>query len=184
LPPRRVHNAALFNHPQAAPLTWPAGLARDDERKLISVPILRTEQEQDPAGIRTAARELITAVEDQLADLRGSNDPTTRDFIDFLETLAVGLNRLAEALDQALGAAPDQQQVFLGTAGKIAEQLKIGLLEFVEGHRATIAGYAIKIGLVGAGFNLLCTMGLGAEAAALASGLLGYKLPTEPKAKN
>jgi hypothetical protein len=136
--------------------------------------------EPDLAGICAAAREFVTAIEDQLVDLRGHNDPPTRDLIDFLEALAVGLKEIADALDQILGAPPDQQRLFLGTAGKIVDQL----IGYIEAHRTAIAGYTVKVGLVCAGYNFLHAMGLGDWAAALASGLLGYKLPTEPKAKN
>ena len=48
--------------------------------------------------------------------------------------------------------------MFLGEAGKVAQHLKTGVYEYLEQHRADIAGYSIKVGLVSAaaGFLHLC----------------------------
>jgi hypothetical protein len=120
---------------------------------------------QSPEEIRDAARALTEAIQDQIERLRSRNDDDTRDFIDFLEMLARGLSQLADALDQALAATPDQQPIFLGTAGKIAEQLKIGLFEYLEKDRAKIAGRSITIGLAVAGGWFLHKCGVDAAVA-------------------
>jgi hypothetical protein len=102
-----------------------------------------------PAEIRDAARALAQAVRGQIAELREARRNDTAGLIDFLEMIARELDRLAEALDRAIGSV-DQQGIFLGEAKKIADQLKTGLHEYLEQHRADIVGYSIKISLISA----------------------------------
>jgi hypothetical protein len=107
-----------------------------------------------PAEIRDAAHVLAQTVKEQITELRAArhNDTESADFIDFLEMIARELDRLVDALDRAIAAkgSADQQQMFLGEAGKIANHLKAGFYEYLEQHRADIAGHSIKVGLVSA----------------------------------
>jgi hypothetical protein len=68
------------------------------------------------------------------------------------------LDGLVGALDHVVGSSADQQPIFLGEAKWIADQLKTGVHEYLEKHRADIAGLDIKLGLVSAagGFLYLC----------------------------
>ena len=118
------------------------GYARDRSERQLS---------DNPVEIRDAARALAQAVKDQIAELKEPrlNDTKTADFIDFLEMIARELDKLVDALDRAI-ASVDQQGIFLGEAKKIADQLKTGFYEYLEQHRADIAGYSIKISLVSA----------------------------------
>ena len=118
-----------------------------------------------PAEIRDAARTLAQAVKDQIAELREArrNDTDTGKFTEFLEMIARELDKLVDALDHAIqeGAKGSADQgMFLGEAKKIADQLKTGFYEWLEQHRANIAGYSIKIGLVGAAAMFLHTCGI------------------------
>jgi hypothetical protein len=110
-------------------------------------PTMLQRVEQDPVAIRNAARDLVTAINEQIAQLAPRNDPDTRDFIDFLTWVVGQLNALITALDQLIAAAPEQQPMFLGGVGKVVEQLKIGTFEYLEPHRAAIMGRAFNFGL-------------------------------------
>jgi hypothetical protein len=88
---------------------------------------------------RRAAQALLEATQTAIAKLRDkrSNDPDTGELIDFLDWLAMGLTTLVENLDRAI-AEPASEPMFLGTAGEIAHQLKLGLMEAMEKNRARI----------------------------------------------
>ncbi len=88
---------------------------------------------------RRAAQALLEATQAAIAELRDKrlNDPDTGEMIDFLDWLAMGLSELVENLDRAI-ADPASEPMFLGTAGEIARQLKLGLMEAVEKNRVRI----------------------------------------------
>jgi hypothetical protein len=111
-----------------------------------------------PAEIRDAARALAQAVKDQIAKMKEARRNDVGDFINFLEWVAQELDRLVDALDRAIKDPDDQQPIFLGEAGKIANHLKTGLYEYLEQHRADISGHMITGGLViaAAGFLHAC----------------------------
>ena len=97
--------------------------------------------------------------------------------------IARELDKLVDALDHAIqeGAKGSADQgMFLGEAKKIADQLKTGFYEWLEQHRANIAGYSIKIGLVGAAAMFLHTCGIDATIAGLAS-ILNASFPGKSK---
>jgi hypothetical protein len=104
---------------------------------------------EHPVEIRDAARALAQAVRDQITELAAArrNDTETADFIEFLEMVARELDRLVDALDRAIKGSADQQPMFLGEAGKIADQLKTAFDEALP----SIAQFSIKIGVVAAG---------------------------------
>jgi len=101
----------------------------------------------NPIGNRDIAHSLFDATQAQLSELKeaGSNDPETRDLIDFLAWLAEGLERLTQNLSLAI-SQPDQEPMFNGLAGQIAYQLKTGLLEAVEKKRVRIWEYGGAVG--------------------------------------
>lgn len=108
---------------------------------------------------------------------RGARLTIHNDFVAFLEMIADGLSKLADALDLALGddATKPVEPMFLGTAGKIVEKLKSGLFEYLDKEGANLAGFSIKIGLVAAGYKFLHACGVEGDVAAIVSGILGLK---------
>lgn len=98
---------------------------------------------------RAIAHGLLQVTQAKIAELREArlNDPETASLIKLLEWLAKGLTQLVENLDRAI--AQPSEPMFLGTAGEIARNLKLGLLEAVEKHR-------IKVWEVGAAVGVAC----------------------------
>jgi hypothetical protein len=158
--PRRVSNAVIFAE---SGLYNTVGRPLGAPYRLPTVDTVTARLHQNPAAIRDGVRELVAAVRDQIEALRERNDPATRDFIDFLEFVAKKLGEIAEAIDTALSAPPDKQQMFFGTAGQLVEQLKIGLIEYVEKHRTEIAGYSFKGVFAITALKVLALAGFDAE---------------------
>ncbi len=133
-----------------------------------------------PANIRDAARALVKEIRDQVEQLQGSkaNDEEGlakhNEFVAFLERIAAGLAELADALDEAVRAGPNgpPEPIFLGKAARIAEQLNLGLMVWLEANRANVAGCTLRIGLIGAGYLFLNACGLSGNIAAIVSGLV------------
>jgi hypothetical protein len=133
-----------------------------------------------PADIRDAARALVKEIRDQVEQLKNSkpNDEEGlakhNEFVEFLERIAAGLAELADALDQAVNASLDgpPEPIFLGKAARIAEQLNLGMMEWLEANRANVAGCTLRIGLIGAGYLFLNACGLSGNIAAIVSGLV------------
>jgi hypothetical protein len=142
--------------------------------------VLKRSLSERPADIRDAARALVKEIRDQVEHLQGSkpNDEEGlakhNEFVAFLERIAAGLAELADALDQAVSASPGgpPEPMFLGKAARIAEQLNIGMMEWLEANRANVAGCTLRIGLIGAGFLFLNACGLDGSIAAIVSGLV------------
>jgi hypothetical protein len=84
------------------------------------------------AGNRAGAQAPLRATQVKITELRDArlNDPATEDLVEFLEWLAQGLTRLVDNLDRAI--AQPAEPLFLGTAGDIAHELKLGLVEAVK----------------------------------------------------
>jgi hypothetical protein len=74
------------------------------------------------------------------------------------------LNALIAALDQLIAASPDKQPMFLGIVGRVVEQLKMGLFEHLEQHRAAIMGRSINIGLSIIAVKFAALLGLDIDA--------------------
>jgi hypothetical protein len=143
---------------------------------------------ETPAEIRDAAHDLAGAIEDQIHVLNASKpnegDDVTKHnaFVDFLAYIAGELRKLAEALDRAIAAAasaPDQQRMFLGTAGKIADRLQIAFGDWFEQNATNVAGYSIRIGLFAAAFGFLRACGVDGDVATLASAILNKSIPEQ-----
>jgi hypothetical protein len=117
---------------------------------------------RDPQSIRDAAQDLLVAVSDEAERLRLHNEPAVQDCVDFLRWLAGKLNELIGALDRLI-AAPGEEPMFLGFTGEIVEQLKLGTLEYLQEHRAELAGYSFKFGLSLAAVKLAAVFGVDAE---------------------
>jgi hypothetical protein len=130
-----------------------------------------------PTEIREAARKLSKAIADQIAELNASkpNEPDRlaqqSDFIAFLETIAAGLDTLAEAVDSAIAAgSPDKPEpILLGKAGEIARKINAAIVEGLERNRSYIVDCSIKFCLFAAGFELLHAIGVDSITAVVAA---------------
>jgi len=143
---------------------------------------------ETPTEIRDAAQHLAGAIDDQIRILNASkpNDEVGltkhNAFVDFLEFVAGELRKLADALTRAIdtaACAPDQERMFLGTAGKITDRLQIAFSEWFEQNATNVAGYSIRIGLFGAAFAFLRTCGVDGDIATLASAILNKSIPKQ-----
>jgi hypothetical protein len=103
------------------------------------------------------ARALSAAVRDQLAELQRQKPneedrlPFYNDLVAFLQKLGNELAALADALDQAAKSEPPEP-IFLGNAAKIARQLELGFMEWLERDR-------VHIFRIGFGTATLCAVG-------------------------
>ena len=121
-----------------------------------------------PTEIREAARRLSEAIADQITELHRStpNDPDRlvqqNDFVAFLETIADGLNSLADALDgtAALGLTETPRPILLGKAAEIARDINTAIVEGIERNRSYIVDCSIRFCLYAAGFELLHAIGV------------------------
>jgi uncharacterized membrane protein YccC len=106
---------------------------------------------------RDVARALSAAVRDQLAELQRQKPneedrlPFYNDLVAFLQKLGNELAALADALDQAAKSEPPEP-IFLGNAAKIARQLELGFMEWLERDR-------VHIFRIGFGTATLCAVG-------------------------
>ena len=64
------------------------------------------------------------------------------ELVDFLESIASGLGTLADALDELIAASTEgtPEPIFLGKAGRIAQQLSDTVTEGLERHRTFLDG--------------------------------------------
>ncbi len=130
-----------------------------------------------PTEIREAARKLSKAIADQIAELNASkpNEPDRlaqqNDFIAFLQTIAAGLDALAEAIDSAIaaGSADKPEPILLGKAGEIARKINVAIVEGLERNRSYIVDCSIKFCLFAAGFELLHAIGVDSITAVVAA---------------
>jgi hypothetical protein len=177
-------------------VTWTA-----DERSRAEAPlsgggntvnityVTRNNLSKRPTDIRDAARVLVKEIKDQVEQLQKSkpNDKEGlakhNEFVAFLERITAGLTELADALDQAVSASPNgpPEPIFLGKAARIAEQLNVGMMEWLEANRANVAGCTLRIGLIGAGYLFLNTCGLDGNIAAIVGGLVNRGFTSNKK---
>jgi len=130
-----------------------------------------------PTEIREAAQKLSKAIADQIAELNASkpNEPDRlaqqNDFIAFLQTIAAGLDALAEAIDSAIaaGSADKPEPILLGKAGEIARKINAAVVEGLERNRSYIVDCSIKFCLFAAGFELLHAIGVDSITAVVAA---------------
>jgi Kinase/pyrophosphorylase len=149
-------------------------------------PIERRLSEQ-PVGIRDAARTLSQEFTVQIDELRRfkPNDPGRlaehHDLVDFFKKMAAGLANLADALDGALRNATDgkPEPALLGTAGKIAEQLHVGLMEWLEANRTFAVEIPIRLAFFGAGVAFLHSIAV--DGIPAIAGLTALVLKRGPK---
>ena len=147
---------------------------------------IRRRLSQHPADIRDTARTLAREVNEQIQELKRSTPNEAdrlaahNDFMAFLEKMAVGLNKLADAVDQAIADGSDGklEPVFLGTAGKIARQLHVGLMECLEANRTLVSEIPIRVGLFGLGVAFLHS--IGADSLGAIGGLTALALRRAP----
>jgi len=145
-------------------------------------------QSEHPVDIRDAARALSRAFSEQVEELKRfkPNDPDRlvehEGLVAFFERMASGLAELANALDKAINGATDGklEPVFLGTAGKIAEQLHLGLMEWLEANRTLCIEVPIRLALFGAGMAFLHSIGADGITAITALTTLVFKRGSAP----
>jgi hypothetical protein len=76
-------------------------------------------------------------------------------------------------IDQAMvPEANSPELLFIGTAGQIAEQLNLGLMEYREKNRADLVGFSLKVGFMGAAYMFLKACDLECEFFAFIPDLL------------
>ncbi len=128
---------------------------------------------QQPADIRHVARALVETIRAEIDRLQFNkpNGERLAEYnaqIDFLDMVMREVARLADALDELIAAHAsgrhDQESVFLGVAGQIAEQLKHGCIEFVTENRKKLAGCMISFGLGAAAYEFLTVLGVDPKA--------------------
>jgi hypothetical protein len=139
-----------------------------------------------PGEIGGAARLLSRAIADEIARLDASkpNEPgrlaQQNAFVDFLQSLAAGLDNLATLIDQAIaaGAFPEKPEPsLLASARETARSLSVAVFDGLERHRAYIADCSVHFGLFGAGFLFLQTVGVpGDFAAKVVAAIMGVKI--------
>jgi hypothetical protein len=115
------------------------GAFETDAKLEVGVQSIRRSLALNTTDNRDAVQALLEATHAQIAKIHDerSNDPDVRDLVDFLEELAKGLSELVTNLDRAI-ADPNAAPMFLGTAGKIARSLQLGLIEAVDKNRVRI----------------------------------------------
>jgi hypothetical protein len=168
----KVSNAVLATSGLTEPLAPPQPIIVESRHALentltmsvsragSSAPIAQSAVERRIAerasDIRDAAHALSKAFTEQLDLLRKSkpNDPARlpdyEDLVAFFERMASGLAKLAGTLDElmeAVASKSDREPLFLGKAAEIAEQLNIGLMEWLEQNRSKVFDYPIKLSL-------------------------------------
>jgi hypothetical protein len=133
---------------------------------------------EHPGDIGDSARTFVREIKSQVEELRkpASGDgrlPQQNELVNFLEGLAVRLDGLADAIDQALNAKTSSPEpLFIGKAGQIGEQLSLGFMEYIKENRAEIAGWSLRFGLIGAAYLFFKACGLEGEFVAILRDLI------------
>jgi hypothetical protein len=139
---------------------------------------IREKLSASPADIRDAAYALAAEFAEEVENLKRSrpNDAPKlaahKKLEDFFERMASGLAALADALDQAVrkGNGERPEPVFLGAAAKIASELRLALVEWLEQNRMVIIDVPVRLALFGTGVAFLHS--IGADGAAAITGLI------------
>jgi hypothetical protein len=100
-------------------------------------------------------------------------------FVAFLLSISDGLEKLAGAIDEAIkaGAPEKPDPARLAKVSKAAHEIVGTIGEGLERNRAFIVDHTIRVGLFGAGFTFLHTIGIDAAAATgIVSALMGIKM--------
>jgi hypothetical protein len=122
-------------------------------------------------GFRDAARTLAAEFVAQIDEMQRSrpNDEAGlaayEQLMAFFDRMATGLAQLADALDEATKSDAENQPIFLGKAGKIADWLHAATMEFLEKHRTTVVEIPVRIGFLGVGLVFLHSLGADSVAA-------------------
>jgi hypothetical protein len=140
---------------------------------------------ENPQDARDAARALAREFSEHVEALKAAkpNDPDRlskhNELVALFERMASGLAQLADAIDRAIGGAADgkPEPVLLGEAAKIAKQLHLALMEWVEENRTTIVEVPIRLGLFALGIEFLHSISADGIAAVTALTTLILKRP-------
>jgi hypothetical protein len=134
---------------------------------------------EQPKHIRDAAHSLSREFIDQAAELKKSR-PNDEDLVAFLEKMAEGLERLANALDQCVKSP---EPIFLGKAAEIARQLSLGSMEWLEANRTNVTAQVVNLSLFGAGIAFVTWIGADSFQAGIIALLLRRLTPKTKKEK-
>jgi hypothetical protein len=160
---------------RGSPVAGATGAAAIIERRLA----------ERPADIREAVRTLSYAIAEQIATLNASkpNEPDRlaqqNDFVAFLQTVADGLDALAESIDCAIvaGSAGKPEPILLGKAAEITRTISAAVTEGLERNRVYIIDCSIKFCVFAAGFSLLHAIGVDGYIAGVVAAITNVKLP-------
>jgi hypothetical protein len=143
-----------------------------------------------PADIRDAALLLAGVIKSEIDRLNrttpnGDELPKHKAFTSFLEIIADGLHKLADALDRSIEAAhksPTQEKMFLGTAAKVVERLQVDVDDYVKNNPGRVGGCLVSLTFIAAATNFLHVFGVTPDVAAgIAAGILGANSLTKKK---
>jgi hypothetical protein len=132
---------------------------------VVDRPIERILSERH-ADIRDAARVLSRDFAAQVEELKRTrpNEPdrlAEHDaLVAFLEKMATGLNQLADALEQAVGAGGEPEPVLLGKAAEITRWLQRTVVEYLKESRTAVINVPVRIGLFGLGVAFVHALGI------------------------
>jgi hypothetical protein len=152
--------------------------------------VSRNTLSERPVEIRDAARALSREFAAQVEELKGSrpNEPDRLakhdDLVGFLERMAAGLSKLADALDQAMNEAAEGklEPAFLGRTAEVVRQLQLGAIEWLEKNRTTVFEVPFRIGLFGLGLAFVHALGVdGHLVTTLIAGLALKQAPKKSK---
>jgi hypothetical protein len=160
----------------------------DQIAELISGALTVTQDDQTlaAAGAVVVVGTLVVTQADQTLGATGAaskpNEPDRlaqhNDFVAFLQTIAAGLDALAESIDQAIagGSAAKPEPILLGKAGEIARQLSADCRHGLERNRIYIVDCSIKVCVFAAGFTFLHTIGVDGYVAGVVAALMNVKV--------
>src|SRR5262249_12961051 len=134
---------------------------------------------------RALAGELRAQVEELKRSTPNDSERLVKhnDLVAFFEKMATGLVQLAEALDQAVARATDgkPEPVFLGEAARIALDLHLGLMEWLEVNRTWVVDIPMRMTFYGLGISFLHF--IGADSFAAVAGLTALVFRRAPRTK-
>lgn len=127
-------------------------------------------------AIRNVAKAIRDEINQQQANKRNDAEGAAQQnkFISFLEQVADGLDKIAEAIELAIKSADKTKQpFFLGRAADLAAQLSITVKDGLERNRAYITDCTFKFTTIAAGCLFLKVVGFDAYLASIVAAVVG-----------
>jgi hypothetical protein len=113
---------------------------------------------RSPEATKTMATSLAILVKDEIRRVEADrpNDPDRLDiqqrYINFLQTVAVGLVEIAATIDAAQSESdPSKKALKYERASEVASQLAGTMLAWISNNKETLVHYTANVGLLGAG---------------------------------